>query len=517
MKTAKITGGAGTQKTSHLIRQIEKDLQSHFIKDIGAVSLTKAAVKTIKNRLWHLGIKNEDVKGCGTIHSLAYSLIGKRDIADTPANMKKFISENPKFSIELNDENDNKGLFSEMQYNRNKMISIEKWKPQTQKFFYTWQSFCNNHNMTDFTGILENALQSPVNPDFKILYVDETQDQTPLATSLIMKWAQNCEKVSFYGDDDQSLYRFSGAIPEAFIEMPADFFHNRPQSFRCPVNILNYAMKIIRKCKKRIEKEYAPLSPELLEKQNIWREKSGKATYDYTEGIIYPERDLPDLSLPGSHMILCRANYQTEKWRHWLLEKHIPFSNPYREDDKTLNPCNTKIWRAVGTYQRLIGGNEVLAADMKELISLTKASEVFTKRGAKSVFEKKAFSEKVEQFGLISENFNEKFLFPEKDVKIEDFIKFEGISGDLAKWHFTHAPGNLLNPPAVIIGTVHSVKGGESENVWFDVGSTPAIQRSILENDKTAWDDECRVAYVAVTRARRCFGLLTNKMKNLVF
>jgi len=35
----------------------------------------------------------------------------------------------------------------------------------------------------------------------------------------------------------------------------------------------------------------------------------------------------------------------------------------------------------------------------------------------------------------------------------------------------------------VIIGTVHSVKGGESENVWFDVGSTPAIQRSILEND----------------------------------
>lgn len=126
-------------------------------------------------------------------------------------------------------------------------------------------------------------------------------------------------------------------------------------------------------------------------------------------------------------------------------------------------------------------------------------------------------SEKVDQFSLLSAKVNEKFLFPEKDLKIEDFINFKGTSGDLAKWHWKNSPGNLISKPRVILGTVHSVKGGEAENVWYDVGSTPAIYRSIIQDDKqkTAWSDECRVTYVAVTRARRCFGLLSNSRRNL--
>lgn len=520
MKTAKITGGAGTQKTSHLIRQIERDLQKYPVRDIGAVSLTKAAVRTIKDRLGNLGIKQEEMSSVGTIHSLAYQVSGVKSVADTPENIKKFIADFPNYAIEM-EGNDGLGLFAEMQSLRNRLIPVKQWKSdnlrQLVKFHETWASWCNNNGMTDFTGILENALISPVMPDFKVLYVDETQDQTPLATALIMKWAIACDKVAFYGDDDQSLYRFSGAVPENFIDLPADYHSNRPQSYRCPKNILNYAMKIIRKCYKRIDKDYAAITPELLEKQNAWREQTGKEVFDYTDGIIYPERDVPDLSLPGSHMILVRANYQVSKWREYCLSKHIPFCNPYRADDKTLNPCETKIWRAMGTYLKLTGGNEVSGAEVRNLIDNCKAANVFTERGAKKAFGTMQITDKVDQFSLLSAKVNEKFLFPEKDLKIEDFINFKGTSGDLAKWHWKNSPGNLISKPRVILGTVHSVKGGEAENVWYDVGSTPAIYRSIIQDDKqkTAWSDECRVTYVAVTRARRCFGLLSNSRRNL--
>lgn len=517
MQIAKITGGAGTQKTSHLIRQIEKDLQKYFIRDIAAISLTKSAVETIKKRLWHLGVTKE-TSTIGTIHSVAFSLIGQSGIADTSANIKKFSDENPRFSLLKNNGSiDNNDLFQKMQYYRNTLTPPGKWDGHTLKFFTKWQGFCKENEFIDFTGMLEKCIEQNKSPEIKTIYIDETQDQTPLATKLIQQWGAQCEKMAFYGDDDQTLYRFTGAVPESFINLAHNFFNNRPQSYRCPVNVLNYAMRIIKKCTMRIDKEYAPISAVLLEKQNEWRERSGRPVFDYTPGIIHKDSAEPDLSLPGEHMILTRANFQIDRWRAWLLHHKIPFYNPYRFDDKSLNPCNTKIWRALSAYSKIISGESITGFEAKNCFDEARAAAAFPRRGAKKDFLAQEFSRdtRLDSFSLLSEDVSEKFLFPESGFKIDDFFKITGDSGSLAKYLFTHDPKKLKEPPAVCLGTVHSVKGAEAENVWFDVGSTPAIHKSILKKLPGAFDDECRVSYVAATRARRSFGLLKNKMRNL--
>ena len=507
---AKITGGAGTRKTSHLIRQIVRDLDTHFMTDICAVSLTRAAADVLRRRLFSAGVQDADMRYVGTIHSIAYQAMpGKKGIADTPGNLKKFYAEYPSYSPYEEDS----GLFSAVQNLRATMTPKKQWPPAALKFHEIWTSWMRKNDMTDFTGIIEECLASGITLPAKIIYVDETQDQTPLATALIMMWAQNAEKLAFYGDDDQSLYRFSGADPEGFITMPSDFSHNRPQSYRCPRNILHAAMQVIRKCKRRIDKEYAPITPEILEQQNVWRAETGQATYDYTPGCVIGETDIPDLSLPGGHFILVRTNYQLARWRDWLIDQRIPFSGSER-GDKTLNPAETKLWTALKTYRKILSGESVPLAEMQACAESGKAGIMFAKKGAKKRFMEKSDGGDIETFGLLAEGFSEPFVFG--DAQIDDCFTAKGQADDMAMWLWKHNPAALVSPPAVTLGTVHAVKGMETENVWLDAGSTAAIHRAILSGDAAAWDDECRVAYVAITRARRTFGILENKRRSLV-
>jgi superfamily I DNA/RNA helicase len=67
--------------------------------------------------------------------------------------------------------------------------------------------------------------------------------------------------------------------------------------------------------------------------------------------------------------------------------------------------------------------------------------------------------------------------------------------------------------PRFIVGTIHSVKGGEADHVWIDTELPPLIL-SEMQKDIRASYDEARVAYVAVTRARKTVGLLRSRMRN---
>lgn len=57
-----------------------------------------------------------------------------------------------------------------------------------------------------------------------------------------------------------------------------------------------------------------------------------------------------------------------------------------------------------------------------------------------------------------------------------------------------------VKEPRVRVGTIHSVKGAEADNVLW-LTTTRAIAR--ICEEPTGFDEECRVSYVAATRARR--------------
>ncbi len=504
---AKITGPPGTGKTSYAMRQIARDCEHYFPRQIGAISLTNAAVSEIKARISsELNVPADDAENVRTIHSHCFRLLGLdgKQIADN--KIKDFNKENPDYAMSLGKGEDfddmpdmftarqqqyNDSLFREMQINRNKLLPIEKWADDTQNIYEAWAGWMQDNDFIDYTGMLEGCLQDGLKPDIDVLYVDEMQDLSRLANSLVMDWVQGCDKGVFIGDADQAIFRFSGAVPESFIEIKGDFNKVLEKSYRVPPKVHTYAQQIIRQCDNREDVQYSPDDR-------------------YGPGDVF-ECYEPDLSLPGSHMIISRCNYMVRGWIDWLYHHKTPFHNPYRPDDLFWNPQKTKSWRAIKDYVSLMMGKNIKTGALKNIASCCIAKNTM-KHGAKGKVKKLALGQEHDIFDLAALGFTENFI--DTNLPIDDMLKITGKAKDLIIDFYNDGDDRLVEQPNVIIGTIHSVKGGEADHVWLDTSLNYHIQKALIENRENVKNDEARVAYVAATRAKKTLGLLKSKNRN---
>jgi superfamily I DNA/RNA helicase len=82
----------------------------------------------------------------------------------------------------------------------------------------------------------------------------------------------------------------------------------------------------------------------------------------------------------------------------------------------------------------------------------------------------------------------------------------------LDRFHHTvtrYGLDTALNPQ-IQVGTIHSVKGSEADNVVLLDSLTHRINSAISASE-AAHDAECRVAYVGVTRARRSLYIMSER------
>jgi superfamily I DNA/RNA helicase len=493
-KIAKIHGGPGCGKTTFLIDQLGKDLAKYPPENTGAMSLSKASVETIRRRAFtSLKIPYEAGRYYRTLHSICFHLLGKPALAKTG----DFSKDCPEYAMTAEsgqDDNDqntsvrrNDYLFREMQKNRNKRLSPNQWDKDVLDFWLMWADWCEQNGKSDYTMFLEKVISYDLIPDdLEVIYVDECQDHSNLAMSVIGQWAAQAKKLVLIGDSDQALFRFSGAVPEMFVDMPCDFEKILGKTWRLPRKIRDYALEMISKCGYR-----APV------------------TYDFDEkngdGLV-SIADIPDLSLPGTHMILTRCNNQLAKYIRMLSENNLIWHNPNRPKDLTWNPIQTKEWQALRIWQKMIGCESLTWHEVRDMSDCLVANTTMirgTKKKLKDVADSEDMADPV--FDLIPFGFKEEFVFGK--VPISDAFRFKSEAGRMAKWYAENDSEQLGKRPNIIIGTVHSVKGDEADHVWFDSELTRRILNEIRFSN-TSWDDEVRVAYVAITRARKSFNLI---------
>ena len=76
------------------------------------------------------------------------------------------------------------------------------------------------NGLLDFTDLIETCLRdvstAPRNPS--VIFADEAQDLNRMQLSLIRKWGERAEYFIVAGDDDQTIYSFTGATPEAILD-----------------------------------------------------------------------------------------------------------------------------------------------------------------------------------------------------------------------------------------------------------------------------------------------------------
>ncbi len=318
------------------------------------------------------------------------------------------------------------------------------------------------------------------------------------------------------GDDDQCLYRFKGATPDAFLNPPIPDDHKRflPKSYRLPRLVHGLAEEWISKVKVREPKKYEPRAVEGFIGFDT------RMSWQNTAPIVsFIDKMLQKSS--GDVMILGACSYMLQPIVKHLRAEGIPFHNPYRTKRGDWNPLRRSGRDGVVTssdrllaYLRpddLTWGDKSsmwLGSDLKKWIPLLESKRAL-KKGAKSKLEDLPDDQEIEVSKLVK-IFNEEvfpdFLFEDEKrlmVLWENMLKVKRKTMEFPICVARKYTGKMLSEdPRVVVGTIHSVKGAEAETVILfpDLSNSGATEW--LDIQGGGRDSIIRQFYVAITRTK---------------
>lgn len=517
MQEHRIYGPPGTGKTTYLTGKVEEMADYYGSANVMVASYTTTAAAEVSSRA---SIPDSNI---GTIHKFAYEAIGRPPVVEDKASkIKEWNEFAPQYAMTIGGCKDiNSGLeygdsatlgdilLAQTTVLRNRMVPREAWPSNARTFFEAWGSWKRTIASIDYTDMLERAYEetitAPTTPE--IIFVDEAQDCTALQFRLLNKWSRNIKALVMVGDDDQCIYQFAGATPEAFAvgqltsnDMVLD------QSYRVPYLVWEHATNWISKIPDRVEKIYSPKdSPDPgFVKRIPFTWKQGHELTDVIFKCI--DRGL-------SVMAIAACSYMVEPLRLSLLEAGLPFHNPYRLIRADWNPlklgsgttyaqrvysffgpkmsCGTRDWWTPGelkAFGSVLGAKNAFNKGMKTKLETDEISTVnvdtlfhyFTEDAANRILRMDLDWWKE---NLVNDEARRKAVFP---LQIVEKFGPEFLSSDDI-------------PPSVILGTIHSVKGGEADVVILIPDLSLEGMQEWTGKGKSAIR---RLMYVAVTRAK---------------
>ena len=387
---------------------------------------------------------------------------------------------------------------------------------------------------------------------FRYILVDEYQD-TNIAQYIWLKLlAMGHSNICCVGDDDQSIYGWRGAevgnILKFEQEYPEATIVRLEQNYRSTQHILSAASALINHNKGRLGKTLWTdmKGGEKIRVKSIW-DDSEEARYvgEEVEALQRDKLALNDMA------ILVRAGFQTRAFEERLLTLGVPYKVigglrfyerlEIRDAIAYLRMINQPrddlaFERIVNTPRRGIGKAtlEQLHSTARSLnISLVEATEAALKAGSLKGKAKGALNELMQQRKLWADN-------AENTPPNKLLEKVLEESGYLTMWQQDKSPeaaGRLENLQELIralaefetlnefiehialvmdkdadstgdmlsIMTLHAAKGLEFDSVFlagWEEGLFPH-QRALDESGNKGLEEERRLAYVGITRAKR--------------
>jgi DNA helicase-2/ATP-dependent DNA helicase PcrA len=525
----RVFGPPGTGKTTYLSRQIRRAVERFGPGSVLITSFSRAAAAELAGR--DLPISAERI---GTLHSHCYRALGAPPIAE--ANVDEWNRANPHLAITpVQKQNKLDGEESaedggqaktgdvwlqELNRFRGLMIPPEAWPANLRDFAARWQRYKDDLGLLDFTDLIETAWReipvAPGNPD--IIFVDEAQDLTKMQLSLIRKWGEHCHYFIVCGDDDQTIYSFHGASPDAWLDpdIPDDQKIILKQSYRVPRAVHAAADRFIRQVTRRQEKLYLP-RPEDGVCTSI------RGTYKSPEYAIL-KAAMEHLERGQTVMFLASCAYMLQPVVAVLRKYGIPFHNPYRRSNGCWNPlhmgprssasrvlallvahpefgdgCRSWTWGDLALWAEWLSAKGVLRRGAKDQIRSAAETEPVTIRTLDEVFEAGALEELLACFDGDYRTLLEWWC----NRLNTSVAKRAAFSIQIAR---ARGPKALVEAPRVVVGTIHSVKGGEADVVFLCPDLSPqgltAYQRHGPPRDAVI-----RTFYVGLTRAREALYL----------
>ena len=502
----RIFGPPGTGKTTNLTRQIRRAVDRFGPDSVLITSFSRAAAAELAGR--DLPVAPDRI---GTLHSHCFHALGGPQIAE--CNVDEWNKDNPHLQItpkkkqskldgEETAEEDGEGekegdqWLQELSRYRGQMLPPGAWPPALREFSSRWQQYKAANGLLDFCDLIERCLLdvrvAPKLPS--VIFADEAQDLNRMQLSLIRRWGQHTDYFIVAGDDDQTIYSFTGASPDAILgsEIPEDHKIILKQSYRVPRAVHGAADRLIHQVTRRQE----------------------KAEY----GVL--RTAMEQLDRGRSVMFLAACSYMLRPIVQVLRKNAIPFNNPYRRSNGFWNPL--RAGQRGSTVNRVLallvahpdfgeGHREWTAGDFVLWTEWLTAKGIL-KHGAKAHLHSRDASQPMTIADLDA-------VF--ETASLQSLLTcFDGDHRALLQWWRSRVngamqnriqfptdiaavrgPRALLDKPQVIVGTIHSVKGGEADVVILFPDLSQAGDAAYQRYGPPR-DSVIRMFYVGMTRAR---------------
>ncbi len=173
--------------------------------------------------------------------------------------------------------------------------------------------------------LIDPAARSRARSSCRMLLVDEFQDLTPAHLLLIRLLAGPEGAVFGVGDDDQTIYGYSGASPQWLIDyqhfFPAAGDHPLEVNYRCPVPVVNAARTLLTHNRRRVPKRMVA-APGRRQDGDELQVMDGGDPLATTVAVV---SDLVSGGAPPHHVaVLTRVNVSLAPVQVALVHRHIP-------------------------------------------------------------------------------------------------------------------------------------------------------------------------------------------------
>jgi len=457
---------------------------------------------------------------------------------------------------------------------KNEMISPEKYNKFVNNdydqvvldVYNIYEKKLKSNNGVDFDDLLLLPIRlfeeypevlKQYQEQYKYILVDEYQDTNTVQYTFTKMLSEKHKNICVVGDADQSIYGFRHANYKNILNFEKDYKEAKTilleQNYRSTETILKAANNVIKNNVERKEK-------------NLWSENGEgdkikyRRSYDEKDEAHYVGGEIEKLKKQGVSLdeiaVLYRTNAQSRMMEEELFVRGIPYKVVgsfffySRKEIKDMisylkliynSKDDISLTRCINTPKRGIGLKSVEKLNYKaslENVSLYEAIDEGKELDFKNIIEEiKAQVEHIsltelidlilDKTGMRQALLNQKTM--ESEIRVENLDEFKSITKNYEERYGEISLAEFLDELALVsdireskenetnvnLMTVHSVKGLEFDYIFIiglEEGIFPHINSLMSMADI---EEERRLCYVALTRARKRVFIINTKRRRL--
>ena len=435
------------------------------------------------------------------------------------------------------------------------------------KVYREYEKILKRNNAVDFDDLLKRPVELFVNNDdildkyqekYRYILIDEYQDTNEVQYKLVKLLASKYRNLFVVGDVNQSIYGFRWSNYKNILNFEKDYPDSKTitlnQNYRSTNTILNAANSVI---KNNVERKEVNLYSTFGDGVKI-KYFRGNDEKDEVKLVVDEIKKLLDEGYDyNDFAILYRTNAQSRNVEDAILKVNWPYKvvGSYyfykRKEIKDLlcylrlisnHQDDVSLERVINVPKRGIGDTSInnlrsLARENNECMfkHLSKPKEVEFKKlilelteDAKDLDLTELIDVVLEKSGMKEELEKEHTL--EADIRLENLMEFKSITENYQKETGTVNLEDFLEDisivadssehqtldNAVTLMTMHAAKGLEFK-VVFLIGMEEGIMpHSMSLNEASELEEERRLCYVGITRAKERL-YITNAKRRMLF